>query len=170
VRVDEPRADRTAAAVGPDCAVDANGPSSIDGVFANIPGFTVKRTCPADVDPAFAGPQFDAQFSADGAGDVAQNGEVVLKVFAGQLKSSRGDDFVHGFLSDLSTAAAPGRTVASEPKQVGGRQVTYFNVPVAAEGYAYAAGSTVVIAFDVAGGSHAETAKEAFAKVLDGLH
>jgi hypothetical protein len=48
--------------------------------------------------------------------------------------------------------------------------VTYFNVPVAAEGYPYAAGSTVVIAFDVAGGSHAETAQEAFAKVLDGLH
>jgi len=91
--------------------------------------------CPADVDPAFAGPQFRAV----AAGDITQNGGPVLKVLAGELKSGSGDE-------------------------------TYFNVPVAAEGYAYAAESTVVIAFDVAGGSHAETAQEAFAKVLDGLH
>jgi hypothetical protein len=122
--------------------------------------------CPADVDPAFAGPQFRAV----AAGDITQNGGPVLKVLAGELKSGSGDDFVQKFLSDLSALAAPGRTVASEPRQVGGRQLTYFNVRVAAAGYAYAAGSTVVIAFDVAGGPHAETAQEAFAKVLDGLH
>jgi hypothetical protein len=69
-------------------------------VFADIPGFTVKRTCPADVDPDFAGPQFDAQFSADSAGDVAQDGTVALKVFAGQIKSGRSDDFVRQFLTD----------------------------------------------------------------------
>ena len=135
-------------------------------MFAGIAPFTVELICPADVDPAFAGPQFRAV----AAGDITQNGGPVLKVLAGELKSGSGDDFVQKFLSNLSTLAAPGRTVASEPKQVGGRQVTYFNVPVAAEGYAYAVGPTVVIAFDTAGGSHAEAAKEAFAKVLDGLH
>jgi hypothetical protein len=70
----------------------------------------------------------------------------------------------------LSALAAPGKTVASDPVEVGGHQATHFNVPVAAEGYAYAAGPTVVIAFDVAGGPHAETAQEAFAKLVDGLH
>ncbi|MDT5128615.1 MAG: hypothetical protein QOH54_4259, partial [Mycobacterium sp.] len=104
------------------------------------------------------------------AADVAQNGSPVLKAFAGQLKSGTGDDFVRGFLSDLSTTAAPNMTVASEPKEIGGRQVTYFKIPSAAEGYAYATGPTVVIAYDVAGASEGATAEEAFTKILDRLH
>jgi hypothetical protein len=59
------------------------------------------------------------------AGDITQNGGPVLKVLAGELKSGSSDDFVQKFL-----LAAPGTTVASEPKQVGGRQVTYFNAKV----------------------------------------
>jgi hypothetical protein len=34
----------------------------------------------------------------------------VLKVFAGQLNSGTGDDFVRRFLSDLSTTAAEAAT------------------------------------------------------------
>lgn len=82
--------------------------------------------CPTDVDPAFAGPQVRAV----AASDITQDGGPVLKVLAGELKSGSGHDFVQRFLSDLSALAAPGRTVASEPRQVGGRQVTYVNVPV----------------------------------------
>ncbi|MDT5188014.1 MAG: hypothetical protein QOI28_265 [Mycobacterium sp.] len=113
-------ASSTSATSSADCVIKAPGPSSIDDVFADIPAFTVKQVCPADVDPAFAGPKFEAEFHAVAAADVAQNGSPVLKAFAGQLKSGTGDDFVRGFLSDLSTTAAPNRTVASEPKEVGG--------------------------------------------------
>jgi hypothetical protein len=60
---------------------------------------------------------------------VAHNGSPVLKVFAGQLKSSTG-----------------------------------------AEGYAYATGPTVVIAYNVAGASEGATAQEAFTTILDRLH
>ena len=131
----------------------------------DISAFTVNQICPAELDPAFAGPKFEAQFHAVAAADVVQ-----MKTFAGQLKSGMGDDFVRGFLSELSTAAAPNRTVASESKEVGGRQVTYFTIPMAAEGCAYATGPTVVMAFDVAEASEGATAEEAFTKILDRLH
>jgi len=155
-----PTVSSTSVATGPDCAVHATAPSTIDGVFTDVPDFTVKQSCPVDVDPAFAGPQFDAQFSAVAAGDVAQD----------QLKSGQGNDFVHEFLSDLSTVAAPGKTVASEPKDIGGHQVTYFNIPADAEGYIYSKGPTVVIAYGTAGGSKGATAHDALTEILGNLH
>jgi hypothetical protein len=44
-------------------------------------------------------------------------------------------------------------------------QVTYFNIPLAAEGYAYAAGPTVVIAYNTAGASEGATAQDPFTKI-----
>ncbi|MBB5161083.1 hypothetical protein [Mycobacterium sp. AZCC_0083] len=43
--------------------------------------------CPADVDPAFAGPQFRAV----AASEITQNGGPALKVLAGELKSGSGE-------------------------------------------------------------------------------
>jgi len=96
-------------------------------VFSELPGFTVTEIGPADVDPAVAG----AEFNDLTAGIVSQNGAPVLRVLAGQVKSGNGDAFVHTYLEKLSARI---------------RVVTHFNVPLAAEGYASAAGSTVVIA------------------------
>jgi hypothetical protein len=61
--------------------------SCVEGVFAEVAGVTVSEICPADVDPAFASQEFDGL----AAGLVSQNGNRVLRVLAGQLKSGSGD-------------------------------------------------------------------------------
>ena len=78
------------APVSVDCSLQTASPSTVDGAFAEIPGFTVTAISPADVDPAFAGREFDCVAAAL----VSQNGNPMLRVLAGQLKSGSGDALV----------------------------------------------------------------------------
>ena len=100
---------------------------------------TVSEICPADIDPTFASQEFGALT----AGIVSQNGIPILRVLAGQLKSGSGDAFVHKYLGDLADKTRDGVGVPSYTEQVGAQVVTHFNVPLTAEGYAYADGPTV---------------------------
>ncbi|MDT5225303.1 MAG: hypothetical protein QOG19_2710 [Mycobacterium sp.] len=149
-----------------DCQVHSPGSSSIDGVFANLAGFTVTQICPADVVPRLGGPEVTASKAAE----VSQNGNSVLRVAAAQLKSGSGDAFVHDFISGMASRIAdPNKALASEPQVLGGHQVTHFNIPLSDEGYAYGAGSAVVIAY-VQAGSNPAAARDAFTKILANLH
>ena len=103
--------------VNVDCGLQTPAPSG----FAELPGFTVTEICPADVDPAFA----THEFGGLAAGVVSQNGNPILKVLVGQLKSGSGD------------------------AEVDGHVLTHFNIPLQTDGYAYADGDTVVIAYVV---------------------
>lgn len=156
-------------ATGTDCNVQAPGPSGIAGVFADVAGFTVKQICPADVGPFFANPQVMAGFGSSVAGQLSQDQSAVMRVFAGELTSGSGDTFVHTFLSQLSASAAPTKTVATDTEELGGQSVTYFNVPLDVSGYAYAAGSTVVIAMNTSGAPD-QAAKDGFTRILGNLH
>ena len=141
-----------AAVIVATCAACGSTPAASAGpisVFSELPGFTVTEIGPADVDPAVAG----AEFNDLTAGIVSQNGAPVLRVLAGQVKSGNGDAFVHTYLEKLSARI---------------RVVTHFNVPLAAEGYAYAAGPTVVIAY-VALGSPPATVEDGLTKILANL-
>jgi hypothetical protein len=64
--------------VSVDCGLQAPSPSSVDGLFAEIDGFTVSEICPADVDPSFA----IQEFGVLTAGIVSQNGIPILRVLA----------------------------------------------------------------------------------------
>ena len=100
------------------------------------------------------------------------DGSPALRVLAGQLNSGSGDAFVEKFLSDLSTDAAeatPPRTVATEPREIGRYPVTYFNIALAGDGYAYADGQTVVVAFNV-GGLKPTESEDVVLGVLNGVH
>jgi len=141
-----------AAVIVATCAARGSTPAASAGpisVFSELPGFTVTEIGPADVDPAVAG----AEFNDLTAGIVSQNGAPVLRVLAGHVKSGNGDAFVHTYLEKLSAQT---------------RVVTHFNVPLAAEGYAYAAGPTVVIAY-VALGSPPATVEDGLTKILANL-
>jgi hypothetical protein len=150
------------APVSVDCGLQAPSPSGVDGVFNEIPGFTVTQICPVDVDPHFP----SQEFRALAAGVVSQNGTPILRVLAGQLNSSNAEEFVGNYLGALSAQTPAGVGVPSEPEQLGGHGVTHFNIPLVTDGYAYAMGSTVVIAY-VASGSPPETIEDGFIKVLD---
>jgi hypothetical protein len=113
------------------------------GGFAELPGFTVTEICPADVDPAFA----TQEFGGLAAGFVSQNGNPILKVLVGQLKSGSGDAFIHTYVGNLSNQTREDVCVPSEPAEIGGHLVTHFNIPLQTDGYTYADGQTVVIAY-----------------------
>jgi hypothetical protein len=149
------------APVSVDCGLQAPGPSGVGGVFNEIPGFTVTQICPADIDPDFPSQEFQAL----AAGVVSQNGTPIMRVLAGQLNSSA-EEFVGNYLGTLSAQTPAGVGVPSEPEQLGGHAVTHFNIPLVTDGYAYAAGSTVVIAY-VASGSPPATVEDGLIKVLD---
>ena len=93
-----------------DCGMQVPGPGSADGLFAEIPGFTVSEVCPADVDPSFATAEFDSL----AAGVVSQNGNPILRVLAGQLKSGSGHDFILTYLGKLADQARPGVAAIDE--------------------------------------------------------
>jgi hypothetical protein len=126
-------------------------------------GFTVSEICPADVDPTFASQEFDGL----AAGLVSQNGNPILRVLAGQLKSGSGDKFVYEHPGNLSAETREGVGVPNETEELGGHVVTHFNIPIATDGYVYADGPTVVIAY-VAPGSQPATVEDA-ATDLDNL-
>ena len=123
-----------------DCTVIPPGPSTIDGVFAEIPGFTVTPDCPAIGSP-FAG----TDMAAASAAEISRDGNPVLTVFAAQLAAGSGQ----GFIRDTFLAAVDG--TASDTQTVGGYPVIYFNIPRLTDGYAYADGPTVVIGYDTGG-------------------
>jgi hypothetical protein len=102
--------------VSVDCGLQAPSPSSVERVFAEIAGFTVSEICPTDVDPTFDSQKFDGLE----AGLVSQNGNLILRVLAGQLKSGGGDAFIHAYLGNLSTQTCDGVGVPGETEELGG--------------------------------------------------
>ena len=148
------------ASVSIDCGLQTPSP----GGFAEIPGFTVTEICPADVDPDFASKEFDGLE----AGIVSQNGNPVLRVLAGQLKSGVGDRFVRDYLGHLAEQVPPGVGVPSEPVELDEHLARHFNIPLVTDGYTYADGPTVVIAY-VVSGSPPATVEDALTKILDNV-
>lgn len=145
---------------------EARGQRGVDIAFDDLGDLTVTPIPPADV-PSI-GPQ-EGEFHDLNAAEISENGTPILKVLAGQLNSGSGDAFVDEFLSELSAQGEqfdPPKTLASSPEEINGHPVTYFHMFVAAEGYAYADGPTVVIAYNVAGAPKAGTAQDALAKIL----
>jgi hypothetical protein len=139
--------------------------SPVDDLLSEIPDFTVTEICPADVDASLAGQQFNHV----SAGMISQNGDVILRVLAGQVNSDvSGSAFVHRYLQDLSNKTREGAGLPSNIELVGGHAVTHFNVPLTAEGYTYSEGQKVVIAY-VAFGSPPATVDDALTKVLDNV-
>lgn len=157
----------TTASVGPiaplsvDCGLQAPTPDGVDGVLAEIPGFTVTEICPADIDPAFASDEFDRLAAAL----VSQNGTPMLRVLAGQVKNGSGEAFAHKYVGNLSSQTGVGVGVPSEPEQIGGHAVMHFNIPLVTDGYTYAKGRTVVIAY-VTPGSPPATVEAALTEIL----
>ncbi|HVQ52178.1 MAG TPA: hypothetical protein VMS92_19210 [Mycobacterium sp.] len=147
-----------------DCGMQVPGRGGADGLTAEIPGFTVSEICPADVDPSFGTAAFDGL----AAGLVSQNGNPILRVLAGQLKSGSGDDFIRTYHGNLSAQARDGVGVPSETEELGGHVVTHFNIPLVTDGYVYAKERTVVIAY-VASGSPPATVESALTEILDNL-
>lgn len=134
---------------------------------SSAPASTSTAIAPADVDPFFAGTE--GQFRDLSAVEVDAEGAPLLRAVTGHLVSGDGQAFVEQFLADLTTRAGgrnPPQAVASQPSTVGDYPVTYFNVPAAVEGYAYADGRTVVIAYNAAGPPKVKAAKEALLAIL----
>ena len=102
------------------------------------------------------------------AGLVSQNGNPILRVLAGQLKSGNGDAFLHTYLGRLSAQTRDGVGVPGETEELGGHVVRHFNIPLATDGYAYADGPAVVIAY-VALRSPPATVEDALTEILDNL-
>jgi hypothetical protein len=150
------------APVSVDCGLQARGPSIVDGVFGEIDGFTVSEICPADVDPTFASQEFDGL----AAGLVSQNGNPILGVLAGQVKSGNGDAFIHTYLGNLSAQTRDGVGVPDETEQLGGHDVRHFNIPLTSDGYVYSEGPTVAY---VAPGSPPATVEDALTQILDNV-
>jgi hypothetical protein len=147
-----------------DCGMQVPGPRGADGLFAEIPGFTVSEVCPADVDPSFGTAELDSL----AAGVVSQNGNPILRVLAGQLKSGSGDAFIRTYLGNLSAQTRDGVGVPSETEELGGHVVRHFNNPLVTDGYVYADGRMVAIAY-VAFGSPPATVEHALTEILDNL-
>jgi hypothetical protein len=142
-------------------SVDCGLPAPMPGVLAEIPGFTVTQVCPADIDPAFATQEFDRLAAAV----VSQDGNPILRVLGGQLKNGSGDRFIRTYVGNLSNQTPEGVGVPSEPAEIGGHVLTHFNIPLQTDGYAYAEGPTVVIAYVVAGAPPA-TVEAALTEIL----
>jgi hypothetical protein len=160
----------TTVSVGPiapvsvDCGLQAPPPEGVDGVLAEIPGFTVTEICPADIDPAFASHEFNRLAAAL----VSQNGNPILRVLAGQVKNGSAEAFLHDYVANLSTLTREGVGVASEPEQIGGHAVMHLNIPLVTDGYTYVEGPTVVVAY-VAAGSPPATVEAALTEILDNV-
>jgi hypothetical protein len=151
-------------AMGTGCGSTTSASADAISPFSELPGFTVTATCPADVDPSIASREFDDL----AAGIVSQNGIPVLRVLAGQVKSGDGDAFIHEYLENLSAQTRDGVGLPSEPQQLGEDVVTHFNIPLTAEGYTYATGPKVVIAY-VTAGSPPATVEDGLTKILANL-
>lgn len=133
----------TAPRAAADCVVLSPGPSTIDGVFADIPGFTVEPRC-----PQIPSPFGDTRMSATTSAEISSGTTPVAAVFAGELASGDGRAFLNDTFFPAVGNGDAASAVSTEPKTVGGYPLTYFNIPRFGDGYAYARGSTVVIAYD----------------------
>jgi hypothetical protein len=147
-----------------DCGMQVPGAGGADGLFAEIPGSTVSEVCPADVDPTFATAEFDSL----AAGVVSQNGNPILRVLAGQLKSGSGEAFLRTYLGKLSAQTRDWVGVPSETEELGGNVVRHFSIPLVTDGYVYADGRMLVIAY-VAFGSPPATVEHTLTEILDNL-
>ena len=137
-------------------------PGAVEGVLTDLEGFTVTEICAGEAFPEATSATFDSM----AAGLVSQDGNQILRVLVGQLKSANGDGFIRTYISALADQAPEGVGVPSEDQQLGEYVLTHFNVPLTAEGYAYADGPAVVIAY-VAPGSPPATVDDALTKILD---
>ena len=144
-----------APAASADCSPPPLGPSTIDNMFADIPGFTVEQGC-----PAIASPFIGTDMTAATAHEITRDGTSVVTVFAGELATGSGQAFVD------ETFLPGARGAASEAQTVGGHSVTYFNIPRLTDGYAYADGPTVVIAYDTAWPQNRGAVREVVATLL----
>ncbi len=148
--------------VSVDCGIQIPRVGGTNRLFAEIPGFTVSEICLADADPSFATSEVDSR----AAGLVSQNGNPILRVLAGRLKSGSGDAFTRTYLENLSAQARDKAGVPSETEQLGGHLVSHFNIPLVTDGYVYADGRTVVIA-NVAAGAPPAAVEDALTEILD---
>jgi hypothetical protein len=146
------------------CIVDA-GPSSIDGVFNELPGYTVEPICPTDMDPYFGRSAVAEQYFEAAAGRVTENGYPVLTYMAAHLDSGTGESFVTAYIDAWWNESDLPKPVAEYTEQLGGREVTNFNIPAGPHGYIYASGPTVIIAYVDLDAAPA-TAEDAFTKIL----
>jgi hypothetical protein len=146
------------------CAPTTSASAEPMSPLADLPGFTATEISPADVDPSVAADEFDDLT----AGIVSQNGIPMLRVLAGQVKSGNGNAFVHDYLAELSARTRDGVGLPGEPQQLGDDVVTHFNVPLTVEGYTYADGPKVVIAY-VTVGSPPATVEDGLTKILANL-
>lgn len=149
--------------VSVDCA-NVPGPGAVEGVLTDLEGFTVTEICASEAFAVAASAQFDSV----AAGLVSQDGNQILRVLVGQVKSGNADAFLSNYVADLSEQQPEGGAVPSEKQQLGEHLVTHFNVPLSAEGYAYTSGPTVVIAY-IASGSPPATVDDALTKIIDEL-
>jgi hypothetical protein len=150
--------------VSVDCGMQIPRLGGTNRLFAEIPGFTISEICPADADPSFATSEFDSLAT----GLVSQNGNPILRVLAGRLKSGSGDAFMRTYLGNLSAHTRDGVGVPSETEELGGHVVSHFNIPLVSDGYLYADGRTVVITY-VAAGAPPATVEDALTEILDDL-
>lgn len=137
------------------------GPGAVEGVLTDLEGFTVTEICASEAFPEATGAQFDSV----AAGLVSQDGNPILRVLVGQLKSGNADAFLSNYIGDLSEQQPEGVGVPSEDQRLGEYVVTHFNIPLTTEGYGYADGPTVVIAY-LAPGSPPATVDDALTKIL----
>lgn len=148
-----------------DCMPVASGPSSVEGIFAGLDGFTVKPGCPADMASPFTG----ADVKSVAAGVVSQNGHDVLTVFAAELNSETGAQFADTFVATMARDVTdPNKAVASDHQLLDGCQVTHFNSPASGEGYVYGQGPTAVIA-RIEVGAPPGAPKDAFTQLISHL-
>jgi hypothetical protein len=149
-------------ASGAGCTVHEAGSSSINGLFADVPGFAVKQGCPPGMPSPFAG----VSVKDVSAATLSQNGGSILAAYAAELTTDGGEAFAKSYVADMARGVTdPNRAVSSDTEVLGGQQVTHYYNPDLGEGYVYGRGPTVVIA-RTAPGSHANDAKTAFAEIV----
>jgi hypothetical protein len=162
----------TTSAAGLDCLVDAPGHSGIDRAFDDLDGYTVTPVCPADA--IWVKPEVTAEFGELNAAEISENGTPSLRVVVGQVNSGSGEEFVDKYLHTMSATGwehfDPPKTLSTgPPEEIGGYSVTHFHMFVAAEGYAYADGTTVVIAHFVGVAEPAQW-EEDFVTILNSVY
>jgi hypothetical protein len=129
----------------PDCNVGTRGaPDIADAYSTHLPHhFGIRQICAADVGPGIAEANAIARLADLAAAEITDTynstDRIAMKALVGKADSGDGNAFVDTFLSRVGETRKD--TVILD-----GQTVRYFNTP-AGEGYAYAAGPTVVIGY-----------------------
>jgi hypothetical protein len=102
MRVDDDRVGaRPIVPVSIDCGLQVPGPNDVDGVFAEIPGFTVTEICPSEIDPSFAIQEFgvvthlNVPLTAEGFAYTDGPTVVIAYVMFGSPRSTVEDALTH---------------------------------------------------------------------------